>query len=397
MKNSVKAVNRVIRSVAIVLAFLITAKSPVPAHETRPVIIHLEISQSGPATARFVLNLEDMMVGMVSGHDNEDVKGPDVESMKGGYKTLRALKPGLLEKRFRENDLAGFLADLTFSADGKRLSPRLQYMAVPSVGNAQLIRLSELFVQFDIPKGAKKLTWQWPSARGRSVLRFSSKNKDNKTEVTAFVVNPGAKSPPIDLSQHRAQSAWAVFLSYIPIGFDHIVPKGLDHILFVVGLFLLTPRFRPLLWQVTSFTVAHTVTLALASLGVVALKASIVEPLIALSICYVAVENIRSGGKRDVGWTRLAVVFGFGLLHGLGFASVLSDFGLSDSGFVAGLIGFNIGVELGQLAVIALCFFTVGMWFGTKSWYRARVSIPASLFVAAIGGWWFLERTLLAA
>ena len=149
---------------------------------------------------------------------------------------------------------------------------------------------------------------------------------------------------------------------------------------------------RPLLWQVTAFTLAHTVTLALATLQIVTIPASIVEPLIAASIVYVAVENIFDG---KVGWVRVAVVFCFGLLHGLGFASVLSDVGLQEGRFVVSLIGFNIGVELGQLSVIAAAFLAVGLPFGTSLWYRRAIAVPASCVIAAVGAWWTFERVFL--
>ena len=148
-------------------------------------------------------------------------------------------------------------------------------------------------------------------------------------------------------------------------------------------------QMRPLLIQVTAFTVAHTCTLALATLGVVSVSPAIVEPLIAASIVYVAVENM-FGGR--IGWRRTAVVFGFGLLHGLGFASVLGDVGLQPARFLGSLISFNIGVELGQLAVIAAAFVTVGIWFGHRQWYRSAVVIPASSLIASVGAYWSIER-----
>lgn len=162
----------------------------------------------------------------------------------------------------------------------------------------------------------------------------------------------------------------------------------------MLGLFFFSLRLSPLLWQVTAFTLAHTVTLALASTGVVSVPASIVEPLIAASIVYVAVENI-FGGKGQIGWSRIALVFGFGLLHGLGFASVLGDVGLPDGRFVVALIGFNIGVELGQLAVIAAAFVLLALPFGRREWYRQVIAIPASLAIAGIGAWWTFERVFL--
>ncbi|CTQ33179.1 HupE/UreJ family protein [Jannaschia rubra] len=182
-----------------------------------------------------------------------------------------------------------------------------------------------------------------------------------------------------------------VVTRYVASGFDHIIPKGLDHILFVLGLFFYSLAWGPLLWQVTAFTLAHTVTLALAATGIVAVPGSVVEPLIALSIVFVAVENILSPGGRRVGRARLLVVFGFGLLHGLGFAAVLSEFGLGDD-FLAKLLSFNLGVEIGQLTVIAAAFLLLGLPFGSRPWYRRRIAIPASVAIAAIGLYWFLTR-----
>jgi hypothetical protein len=120
--------------------------------------------------------------------------------------------------------------------------------------------------------------------------------------------------------------------------------------------------------------------------------ASIVEPLIAASITYVAIENIFTSGLTR--W-RPFIIFGFGLLHGLGFASVLGEIGLPDGQFVPALIGFNVGVELGQITVISLAFIAVGAWFRHKPWYRARISLPASGLIAAVGAWWFFERVFL--
>ncbi|MEZ5476855.1 MAG: HupE/UreJ family protein [Thiolinea sp.] len=173
------------------------------------------------------------------------------------------------------------------------------------------------------------------------------------------------------------------------IGFQHILPKGLDHILFVVGLFLLSTSLSVLLWQITSFTLAHSVTLALGMLGWVQVSAAIVEPLIAASIVYVCLENVFSDHLSR--WRPL-VIFCFGLLHGLGFASVLHEIGLQSDDFALGLIAFNVGVELGQLSIILLCFLAVGWWFGHRSWYRSVITIPASLVIAGIGTYWFLER-----
>src|SRR5207247_6004814 len=134
-----------------------------------------------------------------------------------------------------------------------------------------------------------------------------------------------------------------------------------DHMLFVLGIYLLSGRARAVLWQVSAFTVAHSITLALSMYGVVAVSPKIVEPLIALSIAYVAIENIF---RSDLKSWRVALVFAFGLLHGLGFAGALKELGLPRSEFLTALLTFNVGVEAGQLAVIGAAFMLVGWVMG---------------------------------
>jgi hypothetical protein len=146
---------------------------------------------------------------------------------------------------------------------------------------------------------------------------------------------------------------------------------------------------RPLLWQVTMFTLAHTITLGLAMNNIVELPENVVQPLIALSIAYVGVENVFA---KVLHKSRLVLVFLFGLLHGLGFAGVLSDFGMPQDDFATALISFNVGVELGQIAVISLAFILFGFWFKDQQIYRKIVVVPGSVFISVIGLYWFFER-----
>lgn len=191
---------------------------------------------------------------------------------------------------------------------------------------------------------------------------------------------PGGTSPaPV-----RGNSAW----QFIELGFTHILPKGLDHILFVLGLFLLSPQLKPLLWQVTAFTLAHSITLALAVLGIFALPGRVVEPLIALSIAVVAIENLF---RQEVSPWRWVAVFGFGLIHGLGFAGVLNEVSLPRDQIGVALLSFNIGVELGQLALIALAFAAT-KWCEGRAWYAPWVRRPACLLIALAGAVWTVER-----
>ena len=181
---------------------------------------------------------------------------------------------------------------------------------------------------------------------------------------------------------------------FIRQGFDQLLPKGLDHALYIIGLFLLSARLKPLLVQVTAFTLAHSVTLALGLLGWINIPGIVVEPLIALSVVFVVAENIYSQKLR---FWRTLIVFGFGLLHGLSFAGVLRELTVSDGQLAASLIGFNIGIELGQAAVVLLCYGAVGYWLGNKTWYHGRIVVPASVVIALIAGYWFAERVGLIA
>jgi hypothetical protein len=178
---------------------------------------------------------------------------------------------------------------------------------------------------------------------------------------------------------------------YIKLGFEHILPKGLDHILFVLALFLASTRLKPLLIQVSVFTLAHTLTLGLAAAGLVRAPGAIIEPLIAVSIVYVAVENLFA---RNMTPWRPLVVFGFGLFHGLGFASVLLDLGLPENQFLTALVSFNVGVELGQLTVILATWFLLHGAFA-RSGYRSHVVLPASALIALAGTWWAVQRIFL--
>ncbi len=241
-----------------------------------------------------------------------------------------------------------------------------------------------------IPEGAREMTFRasrsFPPVHLTILDQGSASGRRQLLEL-------GVPSDPVPLGpsfaeRQNSDGSWQTAGRYLILGFQHIVPDGIDHVLFVLGLFLLSARFRPLLWQVTAFTVAHAVTLTLATYGIVRLPPSVIEPLIALSIAWIAFENVVTSELKP--W-RPAVVFAFGLLHGLGFAGVLGELGLPAGEFLTALLAFNGGIELGQLAVLLAAFVAVG-WWRDRPWYRTRVAIPASVVIGLIGLYWTIER-----
>lgn len=180
-----------------------------------------------------------------------------------------------------------------------------------------------------------------------------------------------------------------VAMFYAKMGFTHILPYGLDHILFVVALCLLNTKLKTIIWQATAFTIAHSITLALSIKGVIELPSQIVEPVIALSIAFIAVENML---LKDLKLWRVLIVFFFGLVHGLGFAGVLNEVGLPPGQFFSALFFFNVGVELGQIAVILLVYLLLIKPLGHTPLYRKYVVFPFSILIALVALYWFFER-----
>ena len=278
--------------------------------------------------------------------------------------------------------------------DGRPAAYRISLARVPGETEAALAATAELrlLIQGTIPPGARTFTWSNPVPLGTYMLTLESEGQEN---VERQWLENGKESTPFALAASIVPPTRAqVIRTYLALGYTHILPKGTDHILFVLGIFLLSTRLKPVLLQVTAFTVAHTITLALTIYGVVSLSRSIVEPLIALSIVYVAIENLTTSKLHP--W-RIALVFAFGLLHGMGFAGVLTQLGLPRSEFLPALISFNVGVEAGQLTVIGIALLLFGLPFREKPWYRSRIVVPASVTIAAVGFYWAVQRIVAAA
>lgn len=367
---------RALLSMAVVFTVL-----PAQAHEIRPTIADIEVGET-----QMTMSLRATLEALIAGIDLSLVEDTNDAPEAVIYDRLRAMEPAELEAELRaawDRIALGFIIEV----GGERLTPEIVAVEIPPAGDLELPRDSLLTVGATLPEGDTGVQVGLSPQFGTFVPRQIGGGDD----AYEGFLDGGELTPELPRAEILTESGGQVFVRYVISGFDHIIPKGLDHILFVLGLFFFSTQMRPLLFQVSAFTLAHTITLALAATETVSVPASIVEPLIAASIVFVAVENVLGIGTTK--W-RTIFVFCFGLLHGLGFASVLGDFGIAQGAFIQALIGFNIGVELGQLAVILIAFALVG-WFMKKDWYRKAIVIPVSLVIAGIGAWWVVERTLL--
>ena len=351
------------------------------AHELRPAVAEVLVTKS-QIKIKLLTTVETLLAGIDLSQVTDTDEAPEAEV----YDHLRSLSDfdlAQLVKREWTNLERGMLID---GADRFVL----QSVKVVEEKNIDLPRETMIEMVAKLTPGAGPVAFGWISKNGGLVVR----NGTGDNAYAAFLED-GELSVPFPRMGNIEESVTGVFWRFLVEGFAHIIPKGLDHILFVLGLFLFSLAWRPLLAQVTLFTLAHTVTLGLATLGFFKIPPthmSLVEALIAVSIVYVALENVV---RPKLGWWRLLVVFGFGLLHGLGFASVLGDLGLAESRFILSLIAFNVGVEFGQLAIIVCAYIILTLPFGQSEAYRRFIVIPGSLSIALVGLWWTLERTLL--
>jgi hypothetical protein len=347
----------------------VTLAAPAAAHELGVYQAYATFLKDGTYRVELVFDEEHVPPGVEGGPAGETRYGP-----------IRELD-GDLDQRLGRF-IHGLVDGARISFDGRPANPAAALVSDPGAPPGRVtVRLAG-----PIPGGARAFSWSDSAALGSYPLILQTEGEESSAwrwleagEASTFTLD-AAVVPPT-----RAEVARL----YLGLGFTHIVPLGLDHILFVLGIYLLSRRLKPVLLQATAFTIAHTLTLGLTLYGVVSLPTRVVEPLIALSIVYVAVENLLSPELRR---SRLLLVFGFGLLHGMGFAGVLRELGVPRSELLTALVSFNLGVEAGQLAVILMAFLALGLPFGSHAWYRRRVVIPLSCLIAAVGLYWSIQR-----
>jgi len=373
------------------LSFLLAMPDTVGAHEIQPAVADIAIGEEA-------IQLEISFHGevLLAGIDASQIEDTGLAPQAAAYDRLRGLEDEVLGAEIRAA-ASTLLPVFDVANNGIPLALRLDGVMVEPEPDLSLPRLTRVQLSAALPMGRAGITFRADPAFGPVILRqVADIGEKERTDIgdemlyTVYLLPGDASAPIVSADQPQDISAVTVFAEYIRIGIVHIIPKGLDHIAFIMGLFFFSPRWRPLIGQVTIFTAAHSITLALASLGVVKVPAAIVEPLIALSIAWIGVENIL---RPRLGILRLGVIFGFGLLHGLGFAFVLAETGFSGASLALNMLAFNIGVELGQIMVLAPLILGA-FWVARLPWYQSRLATPASVLIAALGLYWFVERII---
>lgn len=341
------------------------------AHEIGTTQAHLDINEDGTWSARISTG-PSALINRLEAETHQPLS--------------RDLSPEAVSAKFGQfTHILARHVSVTF--DGKDASPAMSLSRIEMPDDVTRPAFVEFCARGTFPADARTVTWRYDLVSSTYGIVFT--DRTGGVSDTQWLEGDTESRPFTLAGQAPAATILHIAGQYLELGFRHILPEGLDHILFVLGLILLTTQPRPILLQVTAFTIAHSVTLGLTMYGILSLPSRVVEPLIALSIAYVAIDNIRS---RTLTPWRPAVVFCFGLLHGMGFAGALADLHLARRDVIPALICFNIGIELAQLTIIAMALLAVSFRYCDKSWYRSYCVVPGSLMIAATGLFWTVQR-----
>lgn len=258
------------------------------------------------------------------------------------------------------------------------------------------LRMRFTFDKQELPLPVPKLLTDWGKPLQADFYEIDPNNRLRKDSWTGFANDTEAET------SSWWQDLWRTDPGFITLGLKHIL-EGADHILFVIGLLLVPASWARLAGLVTSFTVAHSITLALSSLHAISLPPTLTEPLIALTVAAIGIENVLRMRRATAGVDQVAHIraqpsrrwmttFAFGLIHGIGLSYVLTEMGLGDD-LVGTLLYFNVGVELGQLSIVAICL-PITIWMFRQNW-GLRASSVLSCALTVIGLVWFVERAFL--
>lgn len=353
------------------------------SHEIRPSIADYKIEEN---ILYFDIRLNAELI--LSGIDASNITDTNSSPLSATYDDLRSLTRENLKILLIESwdDIQSKI-----NLNINEVSTKFELVDINIEANRdfEISRDSIIYLKYELDEDDEFLTFKWSEKYGPIIIREINELKKEDDLYTEYL-QAGLQTDKIFIKSENTQSIFKSIINYFILGIQHIIPKGLDHILFIVGLFFFSVTLRPLLIQVTMFTIAHSITLIFVSVSYINVNPLIVEPIIALSIAYVGIENIFKQYVKE--YLRYIIIFFFGLLHGLGFALVLSDIGYQSSKLILNLISFNLGIEAAQIFIILFLYILLGIKFSNKKYYRYIFQVPVSLFIALVGIYWFFER-----
>ena len=352
------------------------------AHPTQFTTLQVKVEASG----QFQVSLNIDILSFALGKTSVETSNEELEAVLDGPRTQLSQRLTDAGERFRREVVIRTDAGDAVP-DAWHLPGLAEVDAVLARGlHPRILMPGDIVFSGMLPANAHRISIRLPYVLGDTVHVYEMPKGRSHDEPVA--AGDYSTDTTLELAHPQAAAKLVDVARYVVLGFKHILPAGLDHILFALGLFLLSTRLGALLWQVSAFTVAHSITLGLSVYGVIRLPPSITEPLISASIVCIAVENLFTSKLQP--W-RLLMVFGFGLIHGLGFANAFAKVGLPQNHFLVALFSFNVGVEGGQLAILAAVYPTLRLLQSSPR-YRRAVVYPCSLAIAVTALFWTVQR-----
>ncbi len=371
---------------AILFIFLLLLSiSQVIADVINPSLIEITIHNDNSIELNIRANIEAILSD--SNLYKNSKNSPNVKK----YDTLRAMHAIDIENIFLQY-LTKFLDNISIKFDNNKTKLNLISITTPDIGYQGRERVSLIKFSAKLNNMPKTMLWNYHSNYGDNAYRYRFYQKNEYTWQDWHWLKNNNNSGLIKLKTPKKFTNSQILMQYINIGYYHILPKGLDHILFIIGIAILGLPWRKLLMMITIFTIAHSITLSLSIYNIVKLPIQIVESLIALSIAYIGIEVLLNRVKYNF---QAIVIFLFGLLHGLGFAFILENFNMQQNTFLLSLAGFNIGIELGQISIILAVLLTIYLVKKITTNHKKYLIRPAAIFITVTGLLWVIEIFLL--
>ena len=367
----------------ILLIFLNIFSTSTVSHEIKPSIADFTYDES---YLNFKIRLNAELI--LSDIDASMVSDTDSALLSEIYDKFRILNKKDLTQKF-QNSWSQISSNIDIKVNNETKQKILLKIEVEDIKNFEISRDTYIYFRVLLDNDSEQFTFKWTKKYGPIILRENNNDKLEDKLVTEYLQS-GIESNKFSFKENNSDNILSSFTKFFVLGIQHIIPKGLDHILFIFGLFLFSLSLKKLITQITIFTIAHSITLIFVSLSVMRINPQIVEPIIALTIVYVGLENIFKNYIKE--YLRYIVILFFGLLHGLGFALVLSDIGYKSTDLFINLISFNIGIEIAQISIVLVLYLLITLNFAKNKNYKILFQVPSSILISIIGLYWFFER-----